>query len=67
MLINIVSQALDAKLKPLEDNLESIKADMAKLKKGVQVTCRNDLEELYATEPLQPDIEMALLSVQFVI
>lgn len=48
-LINLVSEALDAKLKPLEENLESIKADMAKLKKGVQVTCRNDLEELYAT------------------
>lgn len=33
-------------IKPIEDRLEIIESDLGKVKKGVQVTCRNDLEDL---------------------
>ena len=42
----ILNKALDTKLAPISAKLEDVTSDIAKLKSGVQVTCRNDLEEL---------------------
>ena len=47
-LKGIINDSLVQVITPLATDLTEIKADMHLVKKGVQATCRNDLEEIYA-------------------
>lgn len=46
VLAKIVNDALDLKLSPIISKLDMLEEDMIKVKKGVQVSNRTDLEEL---------------------